>query len=93
MVLTQRNWKTSNWYVDLISEQFDYPECCKTDINLIEIYFHCLFFKMLTQRALKSLPITGTKNKHLNSGIVVNSDLQSITATWINPGLPQGESL
>lgn len=48
---------------------------------------------MLTQRALKSLPITGTKNKHLNSGIVVNSDLQSITATWINPGLPQGESL
>ena len=29
MVLTQRNWKTSNWYVVLISEEFDHLDVIK----------------------------------------------------------------
>lgn len=54
MVLTQRNWKTSNWYVNLISEQSDYPEYYKVEISLIKIYFHCLLFKMQPKELVSS---------------------------------------
>ena len=42
MVLTQRNWKTSNWYVILISEEFDHLDVI-AEISIIEICFHCFF--------------------------------------------------